>query len=96
MSIEINSISIEEGENDHSSELRWTTTLSLAFQSLGVVYGDIGTSPLYVLTSTFPHGIDHMDDLLAVWRHGAIKTSWTSFSFCLWRYGAGKWRCGAG
>jgi KUP system potassium uptake protein len=41
-------------------------TLSLAFQSLGVVYGDIGMSPLYVLTSTFPDGIGHMDDLLGV------------------------------
>jgi KUP system potassium uptake protein len=41
-------------------------TLSLAFQSLGVVYGDIGTSPLYVITSTFHDGIDHMDDLLGV------------------------------
>jgi K+ transporter len=37
---------------------------SLAFQSLGVVYGDIGMPLLYVLTSTFPDGIDHMGDLL--------------------------------
>eukprot|EP00249_Psilotum_nudum_P018191 c26681_g2_i1 orf=652-3183(+) len=28
-------------------------TLHLAFQSLGVVYGDMGTSPLYVYSSTF-------------------------------------------
>ncbi|RHN39511.1 putative potassium transporter [Medicago truncatula] len=41
-------------------------TLALAFQSLGVVYGDIGTSPLYVLASTFPKGIDHTDDILGV------------------------------
>jgi KUP system potassium uptake protein len=41
-------------------------TLSLAFQSLGVVYGDIGTSPLYVLASTFTNGIDHRDDILGV------------------------------
>lgn len=27
--------------------------LYLAFQTLGVVYGDIGTSPLYVFTSVF-------------------------------------------
>ena len=31
-------------------------TLSFAFQSLGVVYGDLGTSPLYVYRSIFPHG----------------------------------------
>lgn len=28
-------------------------TLRLAFQSLGVVYGDLGTSPLYVFRNTF-------------------------------------------
>lgn len=42
----------------------WIATLSLAFQSLGVVYGDIGTSPLYVLASAFPNGINHKDDIL--------------------------------
>ncbi|CAL9016267.1 unnamed protein product [Prunus brigantina] len=31
--------------------------LQLAFQSLGVVYGDLGTSPLYVFYNTFPDGI---------------------------------------
>ncbi|KAL5100583.1 hypothetical protein RYX36_004910, partial [Vicia faba] len=30
--------------------------LQLAFQSLGIVYGDIGTSPLYVFSSVFPDG----------------------------------------
>jgi KUP system potassium uptake protein len=41
-------------------------TLFLAFQSIGVVFGDIGTSPLYVLASTFPDGIGHIDDILGV------------------------------
>jgi KUP system potassium uptake protein len=31
-----------------------------------VVYGDIGTSPLYVYSSTFPDGVRHPDDLLGV------------------------------
>lgn len=44
----------------------WKNTLSLALQSLGVVYGDIGTSPLYVYSSTFPHGIKEKDDILGV------------------------------
>jgi KUP system potassium uptake protein len=44
----------------------WARTLMLAFQSVGVVYGDIGTSPLYVYSSTFPDGIRHPDDLLGV------------------------------
>lgn len=38
--------------------------LKLAFQSIGVVYGDIGTSPLYVFSSIFLQGIKHEDDIL--------------------------------
>ncbi|KAH6796095.1 hypothetical protein C2S51_037081 [Perilla frutescens var. frutescens] len=38
--------------------------LRLAFQSLGVVYGDLGTSPLYVFYNTFPHGIDDTEDII--------------------------------
>lgn len=40
--------------------------LHLAFQSIGIVYGDIGTSPLYVYASTFTEGINHVDDILGV------------------------------
>ncbi|TQD76857.1 hypothetical protein C1H46_037597 [Malus baccata] len=40
------------------------TVLQLAFQSLGVVYGDLGTSPLYVFKNIFPAGIDAPEDLL--------------------------------
>ncbi|PON59288.1 Potassium transporter [Parasponia andersonii] len=39
----------------------WRTILSLAFQSLGVVYGDLSTSPLYVYKSTFAEDISHSD-----------------------------------
>ncbi|XP_031130133.1 potassium transporter 11-like [Ipomoea triloba] len=38
--------------------------LQLAFQSLGVVYGDLGTSPLYVFYNTFPHGIEDTEDII--------------------------------
>ena len=38
----------------------------LAFQSIGIVYGDIGTSPLYVFASTFTSEIKHNDDILGV------------------------------
>lgn len=47
-------------------QVSWKTTLSLAFQSIGVIYGDIGTSPLYVFASTFTDGIQHNDDILGV------------------------------
>ncbi|THG12286.1 hypothetical protein TEA_001473 [Camellia sinensis var. sinensis] len=45
---------------------RWGVVLHLAFQSIGVVYGDISTSPLYVYASTFSSGINHNDDILGV------------------------------
>ena len=44
----------------------WGVILHLAFQSVGIVYGDIGTSPLYVYASTFIDGIKHKDDILGV------------------------------
>jgi KUP system potassium uptake protein len=48
-------------------QVSWKRTLSLAFQSLGVIYGDIGTSPLYVFSSTFTSGrIEHQDDTIGV------------------------------
>ncbi|KAI4343463.1 hypothetical protein L6164_010806 [Bauhinia variegata] len=54
------------GSGTHSSSVSWSTTLSLAFQSIGIVYGDIGTSPLYVYASTFTDGIKNTDDILGV------------------------------
>ena len=47
-------------------QVGWSVTLSLAFQSIGIVYGDIGTSPLYVYASTFTKGIKDNDDILGV------------------------------
>ena len=38
-------------------------TLLLAYAAIGVIYGDIGTSPLYVFSSTFQHGIPDQDTL---------------------------------
>lgn len=35
--------------------------LTLAYQSLGVVYGDLSTSPLYVYKSTFAEDIEHSE-----------------------------------
>ena len=35
--------------------------LTLAYQSLGVVYGDLSTSPLYVYKSTFAEDIQHSE-----------------------------------
>ncbi|CAF2130467.1 unnamed protein product [Brassica napus] len=38
--------------------------LRLSFQSLGIVYGDLGTSPLYVFYNTFPDGIKDSEDVI--------------------------------
>ncbi|CAI9752656.1 unnamed protein product [Fraxinus pennsylvanica] len=39
----------------------WRTVLTLAYQSLGVVYGDLSTSPLFVFRSTFAEDIQHSE-----------------------------------
>ncbi|XP_009597465.1 potassium transporter 2 isoform X2 [Nicotiana tabacum] len=39
----------------------WKSTLILAYQSLGVVYGDLSISPLYVYKSTFAEDIHHSE-----------------------------------
>nr|XP_019071170.1 potassium transporter 5-like [Solanum lycopersicum] len=44
--------------------LEWSVILKLAFQSIGVVYGDIGTSPLFVFATVFPNGVKLEDDIL--------------------------------
>ncbi|KAL5987589.1 Potassium transporter 6 [Asimina triloba] len=44
-----------------SQKESWKTVLTLAFQSLGVVYGDLSTSPLYVYKSAFAEDIQHSE-----------------------------------
>ncbi|CAN4082473.1 unnamed protein product [Withania somnifera] len=48
------------GQNPIKRE-SWRTVLALAYQSLGVVYGDLSTSPLYVYKSTFAEDIQHSE-----------------------------------
>ncbi|XP_010921778.1 potassium transporter 5 [Elaeis guineensis] len=64
------SLDIEAGSHSRhfskGTERDWGTVMRLAFQSVGIVYGDIGTSPLYVYASTFTDGIRHEDDILGV------------------------------
>ncbi|KAL9314468.1 hypothetical protein ACSQ67_019920 [Phaseolus vulgaris] len=68
---QVDSLNLEAGRvsmvAQNSYKMGWRTTLYLAFQSIGVVYGDIGTSPLYVFSSVFTNGIiKHEDDILGV------------------------------
>ena len=54
---------LEEGEIKTAQIFTGWKLLWLAYQSTGVIYGDIGTSPLYVYSSTFTKDPSH-DDLL--------------------------------
>ncbi|XP_008775247.2 potassium transporter 5-like [Phoenix dactylifera] len=47
-----------------SKVLSMAVVMQLAFQSIGVVYGDIGTSPLYVFASTFADRVPSNDDIV--------------------------------
>ncbi|GME42182.1 Potassium transporter [Neofusicoccum parvum] len=62
---EEDSIDIRPQERDfkHKQVFSGWALLLLAYQSTGVIYGDIGTSPLYVYSSTFSSEPSH-DDLL--------------------------------
>ncbi|KAL3368361.1 hypothetical protein AABB24_009302 [Solanum stoloniferum] len=53
---------LETGVNQNRVKKEsWKTILTLAYQSLGVVYGDLSTSPLYVYKSTFAEDITHSE-----------------------------------
>ncbi|CAI9301033.1 unnamed protein product [Lactuca saligna] len=56
--------SIEHGlQNQKLNKASCSAVLSLAYQSLGVVYGDLSTSPLYVYKTTFSGKLSlHEDD----------------------------------
>ncbi|KAJ0096118.1 hypothetical protein Patl1_17089 [Pistacia atlantica] len=65
-SLDIESCTVSGHQGRGSKVMKWSMILQLAFQSIGVVYGDIGTSPLYVYPSVFSSGINHIDDILGV------------------------------
>ena len=42
----------------------WGNTAALTYGAIGVVYGDVGTSPLYVFSSTFTEKTPTESDVL--------------------------------
>ncbi|XP_043724807.1 potassium transporter 2-like [Telopea speciosissima] len=52
---------LDHGECLSTKKDSWKTVLLLAYQSLGVVYGDLSISPLYVYKSTFAEDIHHSE-----------------------------------
>ncbi|KAK8960084.1 Potassium transporter 5 [Platanthera guangdongensis] len=65
-SLDIEATAVPSPNYSYEKDTGAATMLRLAFQSIGVVYGDIGTSPLYVFASTFTGGIAHEDDVIGV------------------------------
>jgi KUP system potassium uptake protein len=51
----------QEDKEGGRRRMPWRMTLSLAYQSLGVVYGDLSTSPLYVYKAAFAEDIQHTE-----------------------------------
>ncbi|MED6216959.1 putative potassium transporter 12 [Stylosanthes scabra] len=52
-SLDVEVMAIAKSQDQHSKDASLWPTLALAFQTLGVVYGDMGTSPLYVFAGVF-------------------------------------------
>ncbi|XP_057496462.1 putative potassium transporter 12 [Actinidia eriantha] len=52
-SFDVEAMEIAGSHGHHSKDPSIWRTLALAFQTLGVVYGDMGTSPLYVFSDVF-------------------------------------------
>ncbi|KAJ1429799.1 Potassium transporter [Sesbania bispinosa] len=70
---------------DNSKKDSWKTILLLAYQSLGVVYGDLSISPLYVYTSTFAEDIEHSETNEEIF--GALSfVFWTLTLIPLFKY----------
>ncbi|KAF3436402.1 hypothetical protein FNV43_RR23494 [Rhamnella rubrinervis] len=65
LDIESRSVPGYDGRN-LKADKDWWVILLLAFQSVGIVYGDIGTSPTYVYHSAFYNGVRHGEDVLGV------------------------------
>ena len=46
----------EEQKLQHArANIKGVALLAMAYRSVGIIFGDLGTSPLYVLHSTFDH-----------------------------------------
>ncbi|XP_068636860.1 putative potassium transporter 12 isoform X2 [Aristolochia californica] len=52
-SFDVEAMGIAGFHKSHDQDVSVWGTLALAFQTLGVVYGDLGTSPLYVFSDVF-------------------------------------------
>ncbi|XP_074559298.1 potassium transporter 23 [Curcuma longa] len=52
-SLDVEAMNVSNAHGHGEKDISIWTTLAMAFQTLGVVYGDMGTSPLYVFSDVF-------------------------------------------
>lgn len=52
-SLDVEAMAVSNAHGFGEKDISIWTTLAMAFQTLGVVYGDMGTSPLYVFSDVF-------------------------------------------
>lgn len=52
-SLDVEAMEVTGADPHNAKNHSFATTLGLAFQTIGIVYGDMGTSPLYVFSSAF-------------------------------------------
>ncbi|CAM0951203.1 unnamed protein product [Alopecurus aequalis] len=52
-SLDVESMIVRGAHGHGNTDVSWMSTAAMAFQTLGVVYGDMGTSPLYVFSDVF-------------------------------------------
>jgi hypothetical protein len=73
---------VEEGHHPMSLPVHHTkaTTLGLALRALGVIYGDIGTSPLYVVNTVFT-APPHRNELVGITRNLFLFSNLQLFSY---------------
>ncbi|GLJ11936.1 hypothetical protein SUGI_0180580 [Cryptomeria japonica] len=70
---------------DSRKKESWKSVLTLAYQSLGVVYGDLSISPLYVFRNTFAEDIQHSSGNEEI--YGALSfVFWTLTLVTLFKY----------
>lgn len=76
----------ESGKSaDHQKKVSWKAVLLLAYQSLGVVYGDLSISPLYVYKTTFAEDIEHSGTNIEI--YGVLSfVFWTLTLVPLFKY----------
>lgn len=70
---------------NHQTKNSWKGVLLLAYQSLGVVYGDLSISPLYVFKTTFAEDIEHSGTNIEI--YGVLSfVFWTLTLIPLFKY----------